>query len=52
MIICLTDKEKKMRQYMYLNGVGPFSYYLGLYAADFLLFFITEATFTIFVFLI
>ena len=41
MIVSLTDKENKMRQYMYLNGVGSFSYYLGLYAADFLLFCIT-----------
>ena len=49
MIVSLLDKEKKMRQYMYLAGVGPFSYYLGLYAADFLLFCITEIIFVIFV---
>ena len=45
MIISLFDKEKKMRQYMFLSGVGPFSYYLGLYAADFLLFLITMSVF-------
>ena len=45
MIISLYDKEKKMRQYMFLSGVGPFSYYLGLYAADFLLFLITMSIF-------
>lgn len=30
---------------MFLSGVGPFSYYLGLYAADFLLFLITMSIF-------
>lgn len=47
MIVPLTDKEKKMREYMYLAGVGPISYYLGLYFADFLLFLITQTLFTI-----
>lgn len=52
MIVSLLDKERKMRQYMYLAGVGPWSYYLGLYCADFLLYLITVSTFTIFIFIL
>lgn len=36
---------------MYLAGVGPWPYYLGLYCADFLLFFITVSSFTFFIFI-
>lgn len=36
---------------MFLSGVGPFSYYFGLYAADFLLFLITMSVFGLSVFL-
>ena len=45
MIISLLDKESKMRQYMFLSGMGALSYYLGLYAADFLLFLVTMLVF-------
>lgn len=50
MITSLFDKEKKLRQYMYLSGVGPVSYYLGMFTADFLLFFVTEMAFLLFIF--
>lgn len=49
MIVSLFDKEKKMRQYMFLNGVGPMPYYFGLFLADFLLYFITQGVFALFV---
>lgn len=51
MIISLLDKESKMRQYMFLSGMGALSYYLGLYAADFLLFLVTMLVFGISVFI-
>ena len=50
MITSLFDKEKKLRQYMYLSGVGSTSYYLGMFTADFALFFVTEAAFLLFIF--
>lgn len=50
MIVSLLDKERKMRQYMFLAGVGPWAYYLGLYCADFLLYCLTVTSFTMFVF--
>jgi hypothetical protein len=49
MIVSLLDKEKKIRQYMYMSGLGPLEYYLGLFIADFTLFFITEFVFAMFV---
>jgi ABC-type multidrug transport system permease subunit len=51
MIVSLFDKEKKMRQYMFLAGVGPLPYYFGLFFADYSLFLITELIFTGFVWL-
>lgn len=49
MIVSLFDKEKKLRQYMYLAGVGPLPYYFGLFIADYSLYLLTQTIFALFV---
>jgi hypothetical protein len=51
MIVSLFDKENKMRQYIYLSGLGSTAYYLGLYIADISLFILSESVFAVFVWL-
>lgn len=45
MIVLLTDREAKMRHWMYLQGLGSWAYYGGTWIADVFLFFVTEVIF-------
>lgn len=49
MITSISDKQSKMRQYMFMQGLGSFTYYSGQFIADIALFCITSAIFLIFV---
>jgi len=45
----LYDKTTKMRQYIFLQGVSPQAYFLGLFIADYALFFASNAIFIVIV---
>lgn len=49
MLVLLQDRDGKMRPWMYLQGLGSWAYYGGMWLADITLFFITEIVFVCFI---